>query len=188
MSKIHSFLVLPVTELSDHCCISTNIRIKAQRQLNESIHVVDDTNEIKINAAHVKFTYDKNGKNIFKENIERNQHLYPLIRLLEKNELNENDLNESIFRLNEVIFNAAKKSFPIKTIRNQNNCKKSSPKQHKTKQWFNKECSRYRKILRKCSRDLSMTPFDRISCIVLQLLEWSINACAEKQRSNIGNT
>ena len=160
MSKIHSFLVLPLTELSDHCCISTNIRINARARLNESMDNVDDTNEIK-HTTHVKLSYDKNKKNVFKENIQNNKHLYPLIKLLDKNELTKNDLNASIFRLNEVILNSAKRSFPIKKIHNKNNCKKTRPNKHKTKKWYNKECKKYRNILRKRSRELSMTPFDR---------------------------
>ena len=65
----------------------------------------------------------------------------------------------SISRLNDVLISAGKRSFLPR-----NNAKKTKvnkPTKHKSKKWFNKECAKYRQILRKYSRNLSTRPFDR---------------------------
>ena len=113
----------------------------------------------KINSVKIQFTYDRNSEKKFKENIQKDKNLELLAKLVNQPELNQNKIDNSISCLNELILNAAKKSFPCKKMPNKNENKK--PKQHKTKKWFNKECSKYRKVLRKYSRDLSSSPFDK---------------------------
>ena len=156
MPQIFSFSVLPFTELSDHCCISTNIRINAP-QLNSD--ACDDA-EITINPQKAKQTYDRSKKHIFQANVLLSENLDPLITLLNKTEISKTDLNLSITRLNEVILDAAKKSFPNRKFFIKNKGEKKR-KQHRKKIWYNKECAKLRKILRKHSRNLSLTQFDR---------------------------
>ena len=84
----------------------------------------------------------------------------PLLTILKKTEISKTDLDLSITRLNEVILDAAKKSFPSRNFSNKNKGE-NKRKQHKTKIWFNKECIKLRKVLRKHSRNLCSTPFDR---------------------------
>ena len=54
-----------------------------------------------------------------------------LAKLLNQPELNQNELDRSISRLNEVILDAAKKYFPCKKIPIKNKNKYNKLKQHK---------------------------------------------------------
>ena len=159
MSKIFSFSVLPLTELSDHCCIATNIKINIKQQNNDCLD--DDSNCGKLITNKIQITYDNNRKHIFKENLHKNKNLESLAKILNEPELNKKELDTIISKLNEIILDAAKKSFPSKRLPNKNTNKKNKPKKHKTKKWFNKECMKYRKLLRKHSRSVSSYPFDR---------------------------
>ena len=108
MNRIFSFSVLPLTELSDHSCTSINIKINAIKPSS----VCDDSSQVNVNTNRVKLTYDKNKKHIFQGNVLLTENLNPLITLLNKPEKSKEDLDLSITRLNEVIIEAARKSFP----------------------------------------------------------------------------
>ena len=157
MSNIFSFSVLPFSELSDHCCISANIRINAEPQNKED--VIEPKSEGKINTVKVQYTYDRNRADMFKEYMRKDENLELLINLLSQPDVDQERIDNTISYLNEVISSAAQKSFPRKKMNNKNKDKKA--KQGKTKIWFTKECMKYRRILRKHSRNLSYFPFDR---------------------------
>jgi hypothetical protein len=156
INKIFSFSVLPFTELSDHCCLSVTIKVNRE-------HLTDST-EAEVEAATVNpieqfYTYNENRKNIFKENIRKDKNLEILNNILDKTELSQEEVVSSVTCLNNVLLSAAKKSFcPKKILRK---TKGRTAKKHKNKKWFNKECSKYRQVLRKYSRNLSSRPFDR---------------------------
>ena len=153
LNEIFSFSVLPFTELSDHCCISVTIKINRA-------HVYRDENEstTKINPNKEFYNFDKNRINIFKENIMTDNNLALLNTFLHKTDPNEQEILGSISCLNDILVNAAKKSFlPPKKG---NKAKSRKNKKHNNKSWFNTECANYRKILRKYSRNLSSNPFD----------------------------
>ena len=121
LDSIFSFSVLPFTELSDHCCISTNLRTNTVQKLTylETPNFEGDAageGDQKLNPYMPKLTYDKDRKNVFTENLRNDPNLFKLRGLLNKCELSETDLNESIKRLNECILDNAKKSFPPKKI------------------------------------------------------------------------
>ena len=154
MEKVTSFSVLPLTELSDHCCTFTNIKINTPKPSSDTC---DDSCDVTINPHMVKLTYDKNKKHTFQANILLTEKLNPLMKLLNKSELSKEDLNLGVTQLNEVIIDAAKMSFPSSKVPIGNRNKKK----RKSKIWFNKECGKLRKILQKHSRNLSSSPFDR---------------------------
>ena len=158
MDGIFSFSVLPFTGLSDHCCISTNIRTNILQQNSENNENDNsDINDGKINTVKIRYTYNENRKIIFKENLGKDKNLEIINKILNQSEVDTKQLDKSISQLNEIILNAARKSFPCRKTPNRNKTAKKS----KTKKWFNKECEMHRKLLRKHSRDLSAHPFDR---------------------------
>ena len=69
LPQYFSFSVLPFTELSDHCCISTNIRINIPKKSN-----TDETPDIRINPVEPKLTYEKARKHIL-DHCQQNEHL-----------------------------------------------------------------------------------------------------------------
>ena len=148
LPKIFSFSVLPFTDLSDHCCISANIKIKVPAD------PVPEGN-LKLNPNPTRLGYDKEKKHIFQLKISSSEKLEPLLESLKKIHDDNSDLHLCIKQLNEVILDAAAKTFL------NNKRKPSRPKKQKSKTWFNDECSKLRKASRKHARLLSTTPFDK---------------------------
>ena len=56
IDQVHSFSVLPFTGMSDHCCISTCVRVNIADEMD-----VEDDNE-NVHPINVKYTYDKRHK------------------------------------------------------------------------------------------------------------------------------
>ena len=151
--KIFSFSVLPFTELSDHCCISTNIRINPPQTKTQ------DVPEVKVNPEPIKLGYDKGKKNIFLANILLSDKLDPLLTTLNKPDKRNSDLDLCISQFNEIILDSAKISFSDKKVFR--GPTKTRKKKKKTKLWFNEECNKLRKNVRRHSRVLSSSPFDK---------------------------
>ena len=105
LPEIFSFAVLPFTELSDHCCTSTNIRINAPHP--------DTTCEphFKVNPNKMKLTYDEDKKHVFQANILLSEKYNPLLTTLNNPQKSIDDLNLCVTQLNSVILDAAGKSF-----------------------------------------------------------------------------
>ena len=104
------------------------------------------------------YIFDKNRITIFKENIRTDENLQLLQTILNKVEPSREEVLGSISHLNNVLLNAAKKSFLHRKTLHKTKAK-NYKKQNKT--WFNKDCAEYRKVLRKYSRKLSTHSFDR---------------------------
>ena len=71
---VHSFSVLPFTELSDHCCISTFIKIN--RILERAPNLEGEF--VKVNPNPPKIKFDRNRVNIFQEHVQTSEKLEPL--------------------------------------------------------------------------------------------------------------
>ena len=152
MSEIGPFSVLPFTGLSDHCCIYVNIKINADI-INIDNDTPDNRNHVNTKGSNIKYTYDSSRRHIFKYNLLTDKNLEILSNnLLNKTEINSDEVDNTISKLNNIILFAARKSFPV--------TKKRRGKQN-TKKWFSGECVKYRRILRNYSRELSRNPFDR---------------------------
>ena len=65
LPQLFSFSVLPFTELSDHCCISTNIRIN----IPQKSETPAENSEIRINPEEPKLSYEKDRKHNFQANV-----------------------------------------------------------------------------------------------------------------------
>ena len=151
INEIFSFSVLPFTELSDHCCISATIKVNRE--------CINNGSTVKTKTKEKIYTFDQKQIGIFKENIRTDKNLIKLNTILDKIEPSQDDVLCSISRLNDVLLSAGKRSFLPRN--NDKKTKANKPTKHKSKKWFNKECAKYRQILRKYSRNLSTRPFDR---------------------------
>ena len=132
MKKIHSFSVLPYTGISDHCCISVNIRIN-DRNIPEEVTNILPNETCRVHKPVVKYTYDSNKKDIFIQNIVSDNNLSKL-----KNKLwtetdntghNQDKIDNSIALLNNILLSAAKKSFTLKTCNEKISTKKRKKSQ-----------------------------------------------------------
>ena len=176
LNEIFSFSVLPYTELSDHCCISATIKVNRE-------HKSCDEREctVRVNRNKDVYTFDKHRVNTFVENMKTDKNLELLNTILDKTEPSQEEVLNSVSCLNEVLLSAAKKSFLPQKKRK---AKGKKNKAQNNKKWFNKECAKYRKILRKYSRNLSSRQFDRNTLHLFQkyrLKYKSVCRKAEKQ-------
>ena len=106
-----------------------------------------------IKSSKIKYTYDSNRKHIFEYNLQKDKNLEILSNnLLNKTDIDSDEVDNNIAKFENIILLAARKSFPVTSKR----CSKQ-----KSKKWFSGECVKYRKLLRACSRDLSRNPFNR---------------------------
>ena len=152
MPSIHSFSVLPFSELSDHCCISTFLKIN--REINRADP--EDSEIIKVNPNPPKLKFDKGRVQTFQANVLVSEKFEPLRSLVSKPDLNKSDLNLCISKLNDLLIDSAIKTFPG------NSGKRKTKKTKNTgKCWFTKECSSLKNLLRRQCRDLAKHPFDK---------------------------
>ena len=77
--------------------------------------------------------------------------------MLDKTTVNYEKIEVAIAKFNDILLNAAKKSFFVQTIKTERKHKKNQ-----SQDWFNRECNTRRKILRQKSKDLSSNPFDKV--------------------------
>ena len=147
MPSIFSFSVLPFTEFSDHCSISFFI----------NINQILDANIVKVNPNPPKLKFDRDRVRIFQENVRLSEKFEPLVTLTNKPELDKPDLDLCVIKLNDLIIDSAMKTCPVRT---RGNAKKKKGK----KCWFNKECSKLQRLLRRQCRDLSKHPYDKQKC------------------------
>ena len=70
---------------------------------------------------------------------------------------NSEGVDRGIIKMNTILIDAAKKASFTKIIRNTNKAKK----QQHSHDWYNRECKAKQKLLRQCSKKLSLNPYDR---------------------------
>ena len=143
--------------MSDHCCISTCIRVNVKRTTNE-LNPVSKKDDCLIHPLHFRYTYDSKNREIFEKNLLNNENLAKLKKSLEENkEISQNVIDKNITYLNDALITAAKKSFFLKK-----NVKGKKWKNKKAnKGWFNKDCKAHRNKFRTASKLLSKNPFNQ---------------------------
>ena len=74
LPEVFSFSVLPFTDLSDHCCISTSVKIN--RDLIEAApnENVDEYPDVSVSPEIKALTFDADRLDIFKENIRKDDN------------------------------------------------------------------------------------------------------------------
>ena len=150
MEDIKSFTVLPFTGISDHCCISVNIKANVPPSENNPISSNNKTN---IYNNEVGYTFDIKNKDLFVQNLRRSDNIEKLTHSINQTENNSEKIENCIEILNEVLLTAARKSFMSKKPN------KTTPKTRKKQDWFTKECKAKQNSFKKHSRNLYRTTF-----------------------------
>ena len=156
LPEIHSFMVLPYTGLSDHCCISVNLNINVH--LTTKDYSSDGEGEVPIYTPKVKFVFDKNRAHLYEQNLSNDVNVDYLLASLNQNEVSRENICKKVEDLNDILISAAQKTFltiklPLR--------KKKNKIKLKSKGWFTRECANRRNIFRKYSKILAEKPFDR---------------------------
>ena len=157
LADIFSFSILPFTDLSDHCCLSTTIRINRVLPKAPADENVDDYPDVSVNPKMDTFVFDPERLDIFKANIRQDENIGILASLVaQNNRPSPEDFLEGVTHINNILISAAKKSFLPKLSR------KNPPKRAERKKiWYTKECASYKSLLRRYSRKLSSSPFNK---------------------------
>ena len=156
LTDIFSFSVLPFTDISDHCCLSTSIRINREAESTTSPDMnADDLPAIKVTAELDSYIFDPTRIEIFKSNIRQDEHIPTLNTLINQASPTPEIYLEGIKTINNVLVESAKKSFLPKKRRGKFCSKKGG------KIWYTRECAGYKASLRKYGRKLSSSPFDK---------------------------
>ena len=158
MNHIYSFSVLPFTGLSDHCCISLCLKLKDSDHEHENEKEPTPIQECKLHETDMQFTYNSKRRDIFIQNVLRDNNLTKLTNLTFTNmeEITMDRIDNAISVLNNILLSAALKSFPTK--RRQKNAAKSKKKGNN---WFDRECMKYKKKFRNACKLMSKCPFDK---------------------------
>ena len=157
LQDILSFTVLPFNGMSDHCCIS--LKIKTNDLRNNILHTkhIEEKEQVKGKVRKYIYNYDKKRKHIYEKSLQDDKNIEILGTLLDRTQINSENIDEGISQLNDILLRAARKSCFIKRFKSQ-----QKHNIRKTQNWFNKECKARRDILRQSSKMLSSTPFDKI--------------------------
>ena len=123
LPRMFSFFVLSYTELSDHYCISTHIKVN---RVLEREGKTSGNESIKVNQNPHKLKFDKNRVQIFQSNVEYSERLAPLQALVNRPELDKPDLDICISKLNDLIVDSAMKNCPMRARCNNNNKRKKT--------------------------------------------------------------
>ena len=154
IEEVKSFSVLPFTGISDHCCISVTMKSNVNEKISPP--TVGNKNEEKLNVSKFKFIYDKTRKHMYERALREDKGVKELSALLTQTNINSEEIDNGVSKMNAILLNAAKKASFAKRVKND---KKVHKKQH-TQDWFTKDCKARQKLLRQYSKDLSSSPFD----------------------------
>ena len=151
LEDVITFSVLPFSGLSDHCCIA--LKIRANVKICNQPSIGDQKEEVNKITDNYKYTYDKKRKHIYEQTLQNDTNIEKLSKFLDKTALNSENIDIPITQLNDILLNAARKSFFVQRVKIKRKHKKSQ-----TQDWFNRECNARRKQLRQKSKDLSSNP------------------------------
>ena len=112
LPEIRSFTVLPFTGLSDHCCISLNIKVKMEPPATNFI--CPNENKTIMQTYKHTYSYDKRKKRIYEQNLEKDKNVDALYTSLIQGEVNIETINKSVSDLNDILITAARKKFTLK--------------------------------------------------------------------------
>ena len=105
----------------------------------------------------VKYIYDEKRKDMFEKHMANDPSLLKLNYSLSQNmDFTENTIDETISNLNTIITTAARKSFFVKKVINNQNKKNDN-----RKDWYTRSCKGYRNKFRLCSKKLSKDPYNK---------------------------
>ena len=150
MKKIKAFQIQPITELSDHCCITFKLETSHRPEVDSGMQTI----------RHVTkgYRYDIKLAGQFTQNLKDNEDLTNL-----KNKMDRigttppsQDLVDSLAQdFGKCVVDTAIKTFPTKPPRT-----KKPAKQLKPAKWFNDQCSKLKKAYKRALTALHKKPFD----------------------------
>ena len=109
LSEIHSFTVLPFTGLSDHCCISVNIKTK--QNFVENNLTTNQDNETMIHTQTFKYAFGQDKTHLYEQNLSNDENIDRLLISLRQEEVSVEDINKSVGYLNDILTAAANVSY-----------------------------------------------------------------------------
>ena len=154
IKDILSFSVLPFNGLSDHCCISVTINLNVKLDIAPPIKEDNKDNQLQVNKTTFKF--DKTRKHVYEQALRDDMNVGELQSILAQANMRCDDVDRGISKINTILINAANKASFTKRKKNEKKVTKSHPHE-----WYNRECKARQRVLRQCSRKLSLSPFDR---------------------------
>ena len=157
LQDIHNFTVIPFTALSDHCCISLDIKVKTAPLLASAGTEID--NETLVHRPTYRYSYDKRKKTLYEQNLSESKNIDVLCYTLSKGDISIGTIDKCVDNLNEIMMNAAVKTFPPKRIFLKN--KKNKRNKGKINTWYTRECASKKKVFNKYSKLMSKEPFNR---------------------------
>ena len=140
LPQIRSFFVLPYNELSDHCCISTCIKVQNKPKN-------DNTIKEAIVSTPPRPTFELKLVERYHNNLLMDAYKFQQLqeemasRTNPQTEPTQNNVDNWVERFNNLIVSNAKKYFPPKAPRITGH----KPKPYKSAKWFNGECLRTKK-------------------------------------------
>jgi hypothetical protein len=146
-----SFYVNPLSELSDHCCITCKIKT-SQRSDEEIIHQP----KTKITKGY-KFDLELAGT--YTQNLKDDPRLIELKNEMEQlrtGPVPQDTVDKLAEKFGNCIVDNARQTFPAKPRR-----PRKPLKQQKPAKWFNDQCSKLKKAYKRALTKLNKTPFDR---------------------------
>ena len=155
--EVSSFSVLPFCGLSDHCCISLTMTTNRYNVNCDNIsHKTQTANDHQLKANKHMYTFDKSRKHVYVQALKDDLNVEVLRSTLAQTNINPENMDGIISQMNDILLNAAKKASFTKRSR----CRKTLNIQ-KTQEWYSRECKARQRVMRQCSRNLSLNPFDR---------------------------
>ena len=168
IDDIRSFSVLPFSGLSDHCCISVNIKINTREpQENPSSLNQGEPNPDRSQAnrnkkptaklSSKKFTvkFDRTKEPLYIQALKEDPNVNILEYIVSQPLQSQDSIDKSISQVNSIILGAARKVKYVKKV------KVSPPKTKKSHAWYTRECKAAQRVLRHNSKKVSDKPFDK---------------------------
>ena len=153
IGQVKSFTVLPFSGISDHCCISLNIEVNVYNPTA----IPKPIENIQLNNQKFAYKFFDNQAHIFEYAVRNDGRLENLKSLLAQTNFGIDDINRGVSNVNEILLNAAKKAKFAKRVKSNKKMNNVRP----SKGWYTNECKTRQKILRRCCKELSTSPFDK---------------------------
>ena len=146
LEDVVSFFVLPLNQLSDHCCISLSIK---------TLRAKDDPIQKEEVTPQISTRFDIDFVDLYKENLERDIGFSELSKVIEETQdYTQGSIDEWTTQFNNLVLNNARVSFPTK------NTKKPQKRVTKTTKWYT-ECNKAKQQLRRTLNKMRKRPYDR---------------------------
>ena len=109
LEDVVSFFVLPLNQLSDHCCISLSIK---------TLRAKDDPIQKEEGTPQISTRFDIDFVDLYKENLERDIGFSELSKVIEETQdYTQGSIDKRTTQFNNLVLNNARVSFPTKNTK-----------------------------------------------------------------------